>query len=160
MIYCAGCNSLSDENAARCERCGRHLVGAPRIRGAGDFLHSGDAVSQAIHGKHRRMHLGVAVTISVVMQVVLMFILADMRVWWHFLVMGGMAAAVTVALFRFRRGHLSCIVAMNVGTLAAAAVTGYLNLLYFIHLVLALWLLSYWYAFLGHHLRMGHEHHV
>jgi hypothetical protein len=160
MIYCAGCNSLHDEQARHCLQCGRHLRDAPRIRGAGDFLHAGDAVSQAIHGKHHRMHLGVAVTLSVVVQVVLLFLLADMRIWWHFLVMGAMAACVTVALHRFRRGHLSCILAMNVGTLVVGGMIGFLDLQHGIHLMLALWLLSYWYAFLGHHLRMGHEHHA
>lgn len=132
----------------------------PRRRaGGGDFNHSGDAIAKKIHARHRRLGWRLSLAIAALMQTVGMFLLADMRGWWHFLVMAALAMGAT-ALIHLTRVALWCVVGMHVASYIAAYVTGHLEVPHFIHPALALWLLSFRYVHLGHHLRMTHELHI
>lgn len=159
MIYCSECKILLDETATRCSICGRQLLHAPRLRGAGHFDDAGLGIQRDVHTLHLLGNLRNAIIMSVLAQVVVMYLVASVRVWWHFLVLGFIAALTVLIIHKFRFGHLICIGFMMASSYLAAYLIGFLEISHFVHFTLAMWLLGFYYAYLGHHLKLNQDLH-
>ena len=159
MIYCSECKILLDESVTRCSTCGRQLLNAPRLRGAGNFDDAGLSVQRDVHATHLKGNLRNAILISVIVQIIVMYMVASIRIWWHFLVIGFIAGLTVLLIHKFRFGHLICIGFMMTSSYLSAYLIGYMEISHFVHFTLAMWILGFYYAYLGHQLKLNQDLH-
>jgi hypothetical protein len=160
MKYCPRCTTVNGDELKWCMTCGSNLVHEPKLRSAADFNNDFAArYGNALHRKHRWLSLKITLALSALLHFVLLGGLASIRGWTlAYLVLIGVAGVLV--LHKTRLGHLSAICLMFVLNVGGAALGGvFQDGAGFIPFMLALWMISFWYAFLGHQLKMNNDLH-
>jgi hypothetical protein len=160
LKYCPRCSTVNGDELKWCQKCGNNLVNEPKLRSAADFNNEFDQRhGRALHRRHRWLSLQIALLCSTLLHLVLLGGLASIRGWTlAYLILIGIG--VTLVIHKTRLGHLSTIGLMFGLTFAGAAVGGVFHgVIGFLPFIFAMWMLSFWYVFLGHQLRMNNDLH-
>jgi hypothetical protein len=160
MKYCPRCSTVNGDEVKWCLKCGNNLCNEPKLRSACDFNNDFAArYGNELHRKHRWLNLKCTVALSALLHVVLYGGLASMRGWTlAYMIIIGIGGVLV--LHKTRLGHISTICLMFVLNFAGAAVGDvFRGGAGFIPFMLALWMISFWYAFLGHQLKMNNDLH-
>ena len=160
MKCCPRCSTVNDDELKWCQKCGNNLVNEPKLRSTADFNNDfAQRHGHALHHKHRWLSLQIALLCSTLLHLVLLGGLASIRGWTLvYLILIGIGA--TLAIDKTRPGHLSTIGLMFGLNFAGAAVGGvFQGGIGFLPFIFAMWMISFWHAFLGHQLRMNNDLH-
>lgn len=156
MRYCQGCGRVNGEDERWCVRCGRSLRDGVLLRGVTDPANQGGGIAERQHRRSLRFSMLSGSLAAAFVQVSLMWLLGRVEGWW-LLAHAGAAVVLVRLLYALRLGALSCIALSTAANFALAAASGHLALERFLTYLFALWLLAFWYAFLGAHIDHSHD---
>lgn len=151
MKYCEACGKVNGEDERWCVACGRSLRDAVLLRGVTEHANQGGRIAERAHARSLRFSILVSAISAVIAQVAIMWLFGRVLGWW-LCAHAALAVALVLLLFYFRLGSLSCIVVATASNFLLGYVSGSLTLTNFLSYQFGLWLLAFWYAFLGAHI--------
>jgi hypothetical protein len=157
--FCSDCGVVNDLTSKHCYKCGKNIINEPRCKSIIDTSYNDRVKNVKMHRRHFTKSITALSFVSAFIQLIVMYFVAQQHDWT--LILHAITAVITIhVVAKLRMGVMANLLLTFTATFIILYFASNDNGPFsFIMCSFACWLLSFWYAIIGHHIKMNEDVH-